>query len=168
MAGTSRRFEQLVRADATLPRSPADLPITRIRRANSQRRDDIVYVEYEMPGPSRMPFSAAPNKDGHLLDSPISESQTKSRGLIPRQALWRIFLFPTLHGRRALRRGSSGWFGMAHRASPNKLGKWDPKTQKITEYQAAYLPARKESSPLDRNTRFASILTGTSGQLDIP
>ncbi len=27
---------------------------------------NIVYVEYEMPGPNRMPFSAAPDKDGYL------------------------------------------------------------------------------------------------------
>ena len=27
---------------------------------------NIVYVEYEMPGPSRMPFSAAPDKNGDL------------------------------------------------------------------------------------------------------
>ena len=27
---------------------------------------NIVYVEYDMPAPSRMPFSAAPDKDGYL------------------------------------------------------------------------------------------------------
>ncbi len=53
--------------DSVLPKSPADMPGYKDTvRPFSSDALNIVYVEYEMPGPSRMPFSAAPDKDGYL------------------------------------------------------------------------------------------------------
>jgi mono/diheme cytochrome c family protein len=46
--------------DSVLPKSPADLPDYKATvRPFSNDAMNIVYVEYDMPGPSRMPFSAA-------------------------------------------------------------------------------------------------------------
>jgi mono/diheme cytochrome c family protein len=53
--------------DSVLPKSPADMPKYKdTLRPFSTDAMNIVYVEYDMPGPSRMPFSAAPDKDGNL------------------------------------------------------------------------------------------------------
>ena len=48
-----------------LPKSPADLPGYKdTLHQFSDEAMKIVYVEYEMPGPNRMPWSAKPDKDG--------------------------------------------------------------------------------------------------------
>src|ERR1700686_324360 len=53
--------------DSVLPKSPADMPgYQKTVRPFSSEAMSIVYVEYDMPGLSRMPFSAAPDKDGYL------------------------------------------------------------------------------------------------------
>ncbi len=53
--------------DSVLPKSPADMPGYKDTvRPFSSDAMNIVYVEYDMPGPNRMPFSAAPDKDGYL------------------------------------------------------------------------------------------------------
>src|SRR5450432_3135305 len=76
--------------ESVLPKSPADMPQynATLRPPFSSDAMNIVYVEYDMPGPSRNPFSAAPDKDGYLwipnsgtankitrLDSRTSEMQ---------------------------------------------------------------------------------------------
>ena len=55
-------------ADAGSCRSlPADMPGYKdTLRPVSDDGLKISYVEYDMPGPNRMPFSAAPDKDGKL------------------------------------------------------------------------------------------------------
>ena len=53
--------------NSELAKSPADLPA--YKETVRQFSDDamkIEYVDYEMPGPNRHPFSAAPAKDGTL------------------------------------------------------------------------------------------------------
>ena len=53
--------------DSVLPKSPADMPgYQKTIRPPSSEAMNIVYVEYDMPAPSRMPFSAAPDKNGDL------------------------------------------------------------------------------------------------------
>ena len=60
-------FTTLFGPDSVLPKSPADMPGYKDTvRPFSSDAMNIVYVEYDMPGPSRMPFSAAPDKDGYL------------------------------------------------------------------------------------------------------
>jgi mono/diheme cytochrome c family protein len=54
-------------ADAKLAKSPAELPEYEATvRPLSDEALKITYVEYDMPGPNRMPFSAAPDKNGNL------------------------------------------------------------------------------------------------------
>ena len=53
--------------DSTMPASPASLP--GYKETVHQFSDEalkIVYVEYEMPGPSRMPWSAYPDQNGRF------------------------------------------------------------------------------------------------------
>ena len=53
--------------ESVLPKSPEDMPKYKDTvRPFSSDSLNIVYVEYEMPGPSRMPFSAAPDKNGDV------------------------------------------------------------------------------------------------------
>ena len=52
---------QLFGENSTLPKSPADLPQYQSEvRPFSDEALKIVYVEYDMPGPNRMPWSAHP------------------------------------------------------------------------------------------------------------
>jgi len=103
---------------------------------------NIVYVEYEMPGPSRMPFSAAPSKDGHLW-IPNFGIANKITRLDPKTGAMEDFLFPTF-GTAAVHSAVEGPDGSVWLTSKvQQIGKWDPKTQKITEYQAAYLPGKE-------------------------
>ncbi len=53
--------------DSVLPKSPVDMPGYKDTvRPFSSDSANIVFVEYDMPGPNRMPFSAAPAKDGSV------------------------------------------------------------------------------------------------------
>ena len=63
-------------AEATVLRSPTELAgyqSTVLKLGSDASK--IVYVKYEMPGPNRMPFSAAPGKDGSLWISQLWLSQ---------------------------------------------------------------------------------------------
>ena len=51
--------------DSVLPKSPTELPQYKdTLRPFGDQGMKIVYVEYELPGPDRMPWSAHPDKDG--------------------------------------------------------------------------------------------------------
>ena len=54
--------------DSTLPKSPADIPKYQYVKLGPFRDEalKIVYTEYELPGPNRMPWSAAPDTNGNL------------------------------------------------------------------------------------------------------
>src|SRR6202163_1297248 len=53
--------------DSKLPKSPTEMPgYQDTLRPCGDEAMKIVYVEYDMPGPNRMPFSAAPDKDGKI------------------------------------------------------------------------------------------------------
>jgi hypothetical protein len=68
--------------DSTAPRSPADLPQYQDTvHKFSDEALKIVYVEYEMPGPNRMPWSAYPDKDGKFW-IPITGAPTGSASSI--------------------------------------------------------------------------------------
>ncbi|MBZ5659892.1 MAG: carboxypeptidase regulatory-like domain-containing protein [Acidobacteriia bacterium] len=130
--------------DATLAKSPADLP----EYKNTARKFtgdalNIVYVEYEMPGPSRMPFSAAPGKDGYLWIPNFGIANKISR-LDPKTGVIEDFPVPN-EGTAAVHSAVEAADGSVWltEQGPNKLGRWDPKTQKITEYQDAYLPGKE-------------------------
>ncbi len=58
-------INQMFGENSKLPKSPADLPQYQSEvRPISDEGLKIVYVEYDTPGPNRMPWSAHPDKDG--------------------------------------------------------------------------------------------------------
>jgi len=124
--------------DSVLPRSPEDLPqYPGTVRKFSDEALKIVWVEYETPGPDRMPWSAHPDKDGNLW-VPYYGRANKIARLNP--ATGEMKEFPTPHlGTAAIHSAvpaPDGTVWLTQQGS-NKLGKWDPETEKITEYQDA-------------------------------
>jgi streptogramin lyase/cytochrome c5 len=130
--------------DSVLPKSPADMPdYQKTVRPFSSEAMNIVYVEYDMPGPSRMPFSAAPDKDGYLWIPDFGVANKITR-LDPKTGEMRDFPVPHI-GTAAVHSAvpaPDGSVWLAEQGS-NKLGKWDPVTQRITEYQDQYLPGKE-------------------------
>ncbi len=122
--------------DSTLPKSVADMPGYKdtVRSFSSQAMN-IVYVEYDLPGPNRMPWSAAPDKEGNFW-LPYYGDANKIGRLNPNTAEVKEWQVPNV-GTAAIHSAvadSNGVVWFTEQAS-NKLGKWDPKTQQITEYQ---------------------------------
>ncbi len=130
--------------DSALPKSPADMSAYRKTvRPFSSEAMNIVYVEYDMPGPSRMPFSAAPDKDGYLWIPDFGVANKITR-LDPKTGEMRDFPVPYV-GTAAIHSAvpaPDGSVWLAEQGS-NKIARWDPVTQKITEYQDAYLPGKE-------------------------
>jgi len=130
--------------DPVLPKSPADMPGYKDTvRPFSSDALNIVYVEYEMPGPDRMPFSAAPDKDGYLWIPDFGLANMITR-LDPKTGKMEDFSVP--HGGTAAIHSAvpgpdgSVWFA---ESGLNTIGRWDPTTRKISEYQDAYLPGKQ-------------------------
>jgi virginiamycin B lyase len=128
-------------ADAKLAKSPAELAGYRATvRPVSDEALKITYVEYDMPGPNRMPFSAAPDKDGKLWIPDMGSVNTIGR-LDPQTGAIQEFTAPNsfpagIHSAVPAPDGSV-WFS---EQAANKVGRWDPKTKLITEYQDTYKP----------------------------
>jgi virginiamycin B lyase len=140
-AEISAYLNKLYGEDSEFPKSPAEMPAYKETvRPFSSEAMNIAYVEYDMPGPSRMPFSAAPAKDGSVW-IPNFGIGNKITRLNPITAEMQDFPVPNegtaaVHSAIAAPDGSV-W--LTEQAS-DKLGRWDPKTQKITEFQDTYLP----------------------------
>ena len=123
--------------ESKLPRNVADIPEYK-NFAHGPFADEamkIVYVSYEMPGPDRMPFSAAPDNKGSAwmpywsLSDSIGKLDINTGEIqefrVPFQGTASIHsAVPTPDGTVWLEEQGS-----------NRVGKWDPKTQQITEYQ---------------------------------
>ena len=127
--------------DSELPRFPTEMPKYKdTLRTLSDSGLNIVYVEYEMPGPNRHPFSAAPDKDGSLWIPYFGRANQIAR-LDPNTGV--IEEFPVPHkdtaGIHTAVPAPDGSVWLGEQAS-NKIGKWDPKTRTITEYQDTYTP----------------------------
>jgi virginiamycin B lyase len=131
--------------DSTLPKSPEDMPSYKqvVHAPWSDAALKIVYVDYEMPTPNSMPWSAVEDKDGKFwipfygdankiarLDSvtgKVDEFQAPNEGTAG------------IHSAVPAPDGSV-WFT---EQGANKLGHWDPTTKKITEYQEAWRPGKE-------------------------
>jgi virginiamycin B lyase len=143
-ADVAAYLNKLYGEDSVLPKSAADAPgYQETIRSFSSDAMKIAYVEYDMPGPSRMPFSAAPAKDGSVW-IPNFGIGNKITRLDPKTGEMQDFPVPNVgtaavHSAIAAPDGSV-W--LTEQAS-DKLGRWDPTTQKITEYQDAYLPGKE-------------------------
>ena len=122
--------------DSTMAASPASLPgYKETVHHFSDEALKIVYVEYEMPGPSRMPWSAYPDKEGNYW-IPYYGRANKIGELNPVSGVVKEYPVPET-GTAAIHSAvpaPDGSVWLTEQGS-NKLGKWDPKTQKITEYQ---------------------------------
>ena len=130
--------------DSTLPKSPAELPgYQATLRPLTNTDTNIVYVEYDLPGMNRLPFSAAPDKNGYLWIPNFGPANNITR-LDPKTGQFTDFKVGN-EGNAAIHSAypapdGSVWLG---EQASNKLGKWDPVTQKITEYQDPYLPGKE-------------------------
>ena len=145
--------------DGPLPKSPADLPgYQKVKHgAFSDEAMKMVYVDYDMPEssggrtpdrgdvggpvdfhpgmPTQFPFCAAPDKDGNVwvayryLANKIARVNPNTGAVIE-------FKLPTNSAIHMAVPAPDGtvWF---NEIGPDKIAKWDPGTQKITEYQAA-------------------------------
>jgi virginiamycin B lyase len=131
--------------ESTLPRSPAELPKYQELKLGpfSDEAMKIVYVEYDLPGPNRMPWSASPDAHGNFW-MPYYGAANKIGRLDPNTGEVQEFPAPN-QGTAAIHSvvpapDGSVWFT---EQGSNKIGKWDPKTQEITEYQDAYAPGKE-------------------------
>jgi virginiamycin B lyase len=130
--------------DSVLPKSPADMPdYQKTVRTFGSEAMNIVYVEYEMPGPSRMPFSAAPDKNGYLWIPDFGVANKITR-LDPKTGKMQDFPVPNVGtaGVHSAVPAPDGSVWLAEQGS-NKLGKWDPATQKVAEYQDQYIRGKE-------------------------
>ena len=131
--------------NSTKPASPADLPqYEQVKQGPySDEAMKIVYVEYELPGPNRMPWSAVQDKDGNYW-IPYNGDANKIARLNAKTAQVEEFTVPNqstagVHSAVPAPDGTV-WFT---EQGADKLGKWDPATKEITEYQAAYAPGKE-------------------------
>jgi len=137
-------LDSLFGPDSTLPKSPADMPAyQKTVRPFSSEALNIVYVEYDMPAPSRMPFSAAPDKNGFLWIPDFGVANKITR-LDPKTGEMKDFSIPFVGtgGVHSAVPAADGSVWLAEQGS-NRIGRWDPATQKITEFQDAYLPGKE-------------------------
>jgi virginiamycin B lyase len=143
-ADVTAYLDKLYGEDSVLAKSAADAPGYKATlRPFTSEAMNIAYVEYDMPGPSRMPFSAAPAKDGSVWIPNFGIANKISR-LDPKTGEMQDFSVPNvgtaaIHSAIAAPDGSV-W--LTEQGS-NKLGRWDPVTQKITEYQDTYAPGKE-------------------------
>lgn len=143
-AEVSSYLNSLYGPESVLPKSPEDTPkYKESLRPFTSEAMNIAYVEYDMPGPNRMPFSAAPAKDGYIWIPNFGAANKISR-LDPKTGEIKDFSAPNV-GTAAIHSAfpaPDGSVWLAEQGS-NKLGRWDPVTQKITEYQDVYIPGQE-------------------------
>jgi virginiamycin B lyase len=133
--------------DSTLPKSPAELPGYKDLVHNfSDEAMNIVWVEYDLPGPSRMPWSGAPDKDGYVW-IPYYGPANRIGRLDPKTGEVKEFRVPmqATAGIHSAVAAPDGTVWIAEQGG-NRVGRWDPKTQEITEYKDAYLPGKEETT----------------------
>jgi virginiamycin B lyase len=136
-------LNKLFGPDSVLPKSPVDMPEYKdtLRPFGSEAMN-IHFVEYDMPGPSRMPFSAAPGKDGYLW-IPNFGINNKITRLDPKTGVMEDFPVPN-EGTAAVHsavEAPDGKVWLTEQGS-DKLGVWDPKTKTVTEYQDRRIPGQ--------------------------
>ena len=126
--------------DSKLPKSPEDLPKYRetVHAPFSDEALKIVYVEYEMPTRSSFPWSATEDKDGKYW-IPFYGNANRIARLDAETGAVEEFKTPSddtasIHSAQPAPDGSV-YFTMQ---AQNKIGRWDPATKKITEYQDSY------------------------------
>ncbi len=128
--------------DSSVRHSPADLPgYEAVQRAEfSDEAMRIVFKDYDLPGPNRMPWSAAPALDGtHWM--PYYGRANMVGNLDPATGEVREFRAPypgtaAIHSAFPAPDGSV-WFT---EQGSNRLGRIDPRTGEVGEFQAPLKP----------------------------
>ncbi len=129
---------------SVLPASPEEMPgYKSMVRQFSDEAMQIVYVEYQIPKPNRMPWSAVEDKSG-MFWIPDYGAANRIGRLNPKTGAVEEFRVPNqstaaIHSAVPAPDGSV-WLT---EQGANKLGRWDPVTQKITEFQDAYAPGKE-------------------------
>ena len=143
-ADVASYINSLFGEESVLPKSPAEMPkYKELVRSFDDDAMKIVYVEYELPGPSRMPWSAFPDKDGNYW-MPYYGNANKIGRLDPKTGEVQEYPVPN-QGTAAIHSAvpaPDGSVWLTEQGS-NKLGRWDPATRTITEYQDAYIPGKE-------------------------
>jgi virginiamycin B lyase len=116
-----------------------------VKQSFGPEAQNIVYVEYDMPGPNRMSWSAFPAKDGHYWIPYYGDANMIAR-LDPASGHVDEYQAPN-QGTAAIHSAvpapdGSVWFT---EQGANKLGRWDPDTKKITEFQDASIPGKENT-----------------------
>jgi virginiamycin B lyase len=130
--------------NSVLPKSPADNPkYKQTVPSFSNDAMNIVYVEYNMPGPHRMPFSAAPDKDGYMWIPNAGPANIVTR-LDPKTGEMKDFRVPHVGtaGVHSAIPAPNGMVYLAEQAA-NQIGRWDPSTQQVTEYPDIYYEGKE-------------------------
>ena len=143
-ADVASYLNSLFGQESVLPKSPAEMPKYKdtVRTFNDEAMK-IVYVEYELPGPSRMPWSAFPDKNGNYW-MPYYGNANKIGKLDPRTGEVQEYPVPN-QGTAAIHSAvpaPDGSVWLTEQGS-NKLGHWDPATGAITEYQDTYIAGKE-------------------------
>jgi virginiamycin B lyase len=134
--------------NSTVPRNPAELPgYKRVEQHFSDEAMEIVYVEYELPGPGRAPWNSNPGKDGNVWIPYYSEVNGIAR-LDPKTGEVREFHTPSqprvaIHSAVSAQDGTV-WFA---EQITNRLGHLDSQRNKVTEYQDVPLFGRNAAFP---------------------
>ncbi|HEV2522903.1 MAG TPA: carboxypeptidase regulatory-like domain-containing protein [Candidatus Acidoferrales bacterium] len=130
--------------EPVLPKSPGEMPkYKELVRTFDDEAMKIVYVEYDLPGPSRMPWSAFPDKDGNYW-MPYYGRANKIGRLDPKTGEVQEYPVPN-QGTAAIHSAvpaADGSVWLTEQGS-NKLGRWDPATRTISEFQDAYIPGKE-------------------------
>ncbi len=137
--------------DSVLPKSPADLPNYKDEvRPFTDEAMKIVYVEYELPGPNRMPWSAHPDKDGKFW-IPYYGRANKIGRLDPATGVIEEFPVPQHRHRRDPFRGAGARrLRVAHRAGLQQarpLGPGDPEDHRVSRTPCASTPSASIAEP---------------------
>jgi len=143
-ADVASYINSLFGEESVLPKSPTEMP--KYKDTVRTFDDDamkIVYVEYELPGPSRMPWSAFPDKNGNYW-MPYYGNANKIGRLDPKTGEVQEYPVPN-RGTAAIHSAvpaADGSVWLTEQGS-NKLGHWDPATGAITEYQDSYIAGKE-------------------------
>ena len=130
--------------NSILPDSPADIPNYKsLVRSFKDEAMKIVYVQYELPNRNRFAWSAVPAKDGSFV-IPYYGTANRIARLNPASGAVDEYRVPNL-GTAAIHSAvpaPDGSIWLTQQGS-NKLGRWDPQSKAIAEFQDTYLPGKE-------------------------